>query len=644
VNDIPRTLGDRYEVGGVLGRGGMAEVHEGRDTRLGRRVAVKMLRSDLARDPVFQARFRREAQSSAGLNHPAIVAVYDTGEDVFVESGGAHVRLPYIVMEYVEGRTVRDVLVAAGGHGLGTERSVTITSGVLTALDYSHRQGIVHRDIKPANVMITPSGDIKVMDFGIARALADTSATMTATSAVIGTAQYLSPEQARGETVDARSDLYSAGCLLYELLTGRPPFVGDSPVSVAYQHVREVPQPPSALNPAVDDEMDRVVLKALAKDRDDRYDDAEQFRADLVAAEHGLPVSAPTVALATAAATQALPTTTEATRALAASGIAATAATAALAADARPTSRRSAAAAAAAAAAAEDAEQPRRRRTGLVVGLVLLGLLIAAAVAFGLVRASGPDQVTVPDVTSSGLVQAQTQLEALGLAVETQEAPNEAAVGTVVDQDPGARAQVDEGSTVTLTVSTGPEALPVPDVTGQTESQARLALQRNGFRDGDVTEESNADVEQGRVIRTDPAANTEVAPGATVNLVISSGEVEVPDVVGTLVEDAQAQLEELGFSVTISEEPSPEPLGTVLRQTPEAGPVEAGGRVRLVVAAAPLPTATPTPTPTETPTDEGDEEDEDQGDEEESTAPTPPGNGQASGATNGNGTAGGKKG
>ena len=632
MNDIPRMLGDRYEVGDVLGRGGMAEVHEGRDTRLGRRVAVKMLRSDLARDPVFQARFRREAQSSAGLNHPAIVAVYDTGEDVFVESGGAHVRLPYIVMEYVEGRTVRDLLVAAGGHGLGTERSVTITSGVLTALDYSHRQGIVHRDIKPANVMITPTGGIKVIAFVIARALADTSATMTATSAVIGTAQYLSPEQARGETVDARSDLYSAGCLLYELLTGRPPFVGDSPVSVAYQHVREVPQPPSTLNPAVDDEMDRVVLKALAKDRDDRYDDAEQFRADLVAAEHGLPVSAPTVALATAAATQALPTTTEATRALAASGIAATAATAALPADARPGSRRSAAAAA---AAAEEAEQPRRRRTGLVVGLVLLGLLVVAAVAYGLVRASGPDQVTVPEVTATNVVEAQSQLEALGLAVETEEAPAEEAVGTVVDQDPAARTEVDEGSTVTLTVSTGPEAVAVPDVAGQTESQARLALQRAGFQDGDVTEESNADVEQGRVIRTDPAANAEVAPGATVNLVVSSGELELPDVVGTPVEEAQAQLEELGFDVSTSTEPSAEPEGTVLSQTPEAGSVEAGTRVRLV-AAVPLPaTPTATPTPTETPTDEGDGGDEEEGDEEQSTAPTPPGEGQANGPVNG---------
>jgi len=642
VNDIPRTLGDRYEVGGVLGRGGMAEVHEGRDTRLGRRVAIKMLRSDLARDPTFQARFRREAQSSAGLNHPAIVAVYDTGEDVFVESGGAHVRLPYIVMEYVEGRTVRDLLVAAGGGGLGTQRSVAITAGVLTALDYSHRQGIVHRDIKPANVMITPSNDVKVMDFGIARALADTSATMTATSAVIGTAQYLSPEQARGETVDTRSDLYSAGCLLYEILTGRPPFVGDSPVSVAYQHVREVPQPPSAFNPAVDDEMDRVVLKALAKDRDDRYDDAEQFRADLVAAEQGRPVSAPTVALATATATQALPTTTEATRALAAAGIAPTAATAAVAADSAPTSRRSAAAAAAAVA---DAEPPRRRRTGLVVGLVALALLLVGALAFGLYRANAPDLVPVPTVTDQNVVLASEQLATAGFEVDTEQVADEAADGTVLGQDPEGGSEAETGTTVTLTVSSGPAAVQVPDVAGQTESQARQALQRAGLVGGDVTEESNPDVQQGRVIRTAPEAGAQADPGSTVDLVVSSGELELPDVVGSPVEQAQAQLEELGFDVSTSTEPSDQPEGTVLSQTPEPGSVEAGTRVRLV-SAAPLPaTPTPTETPSPEPTDTGDASEEgEEGDDDEPAedAPSSPGPGRGSPSSSGRGNGGGK--
>ncbi len=289
MTDTPRLLGGRYEVGQLLGRGGMAEVHIGRDTRLGRSVAIKMLRADLARDPQFHKRFRREAQAAASLNHPAIVAVYDSGEDIVEEAGGASVQAPYIVMEYVEGRTVRDLLGQSGA--LDWPEALRITSGVLGALEYSHRAGIVHRDIKPANVMLTPAGAVKVMDFGIARALADSSATMTQTQAVIGTAQYLSPEQAKGQQVDARSDIYSTGCLLFELLTGRPPFVGDSPVSVAYQHVGENPVPPSSLVAGIPAEVDAIVLHALAKDRDGRYQSAADMRADCEALMAGRPIS-----------------------------------------------------------------------------------------------------------------------------------------------------------------------------------------------------------------------------------------------------------------------------------------------------------------------------------------------------------------
>jgi len=295
VNDNVRVLGNRYEIGDLLGRGGMAEVHAGRDTRLGRTVAVKLLRTDLARDATFQARFRREAQSAAALNHPAIVAVYDTGEESMVEASGGVVNLPYIVMEHVEGRTLREVL--GEGHHLDVDAALEITTGVLAALEYSHRIGIVHRDIKPANVMLTPVGDVKVMDFGIARAMADSSSTMTQTQAVIGTAQYLSPEQARGEQVDTRSDLYSAGCLLYELLTGRPPFMGDSPVSVAYQHVREQPIPPSHVVGGIPEAVDRIVLHSLAKGRDERYQTATDFRADVEAARGGRQIYAPMPAM-----------------------------------------------------------------------------------------------------------------------------------------------------------------------------------------------------------------------------------------------------------------------------------------------------------------------------------------------------------
>ncbi|MBO0831063.1 MAG: Stk1 family PASTA domain-containing Ser/Thr kinase [Actinobacteria bacterium] len=282
----PRLLGDRYELDRIVGRGGMAEVFRARDIRLNRIVAVKTLRNDLARDQTFQARFRREAQSAASLNHPSIVAVYDTGEDMV---GGTP--LPYIVMEFVEGQTVRDLL--RDDRRLQPERAVEITDALLEALEYSHRNGIVHRDIKPGNVMLTRSGHVKVMDFGIARSVSDSQLTLTQTAQVIGTAHYMSPEQARGERVDARSDLYSTGCLLYELLTGRPPFTGDSPLTIAYQHVKQDPVPPSRVDPQAPAWADGLVLKALQKDQARRYQSAAQMRADIQRALAGAPLAAP---------------------------------------------------------------------------------------------------------------------------------------------------------------------------------------------------------------------------------------------------------------------------------------------------------------------------------------------------------------
>src|SRR3954471_11335989 len=284
----PRLLSNRYELGETLGYGGMSEVHKGRDVRLGRDVAVKVLRADLARDPQFQERFRREAQNSAALNHPAIVAVYDTGETQ-TEYGP----LPYIVMEYVDGRTLRDMVKTQGP--LSGKRAMEVMADVSAALDFSHRHGIVHRDVKPANVMITRSGAVKVMDFGIARAVHDGQAAVTQTAAVIGTAQYLSPEQARGEAVDGRSDVYASGCVLFELLTGEPPFTGDSPVAVAYQHVREDPKSPSSLNPKVTPALDAIVLKAMAKGPANRYQSAAEMRADLVRVLSGQAPMAPSV-------------------------------------------------------------------------------------------------------------------------------------------------------------------------------------------------------------------------------------------------------------------------------------------------------------------------------------------------------------
>ena len=284
----PQHLSDRYELGEILGFGGMSEVHLARDVRLHRDVAVKVLRADLARDPSFYLRFRREAQNAAALNHPAIVAVYDTGE---AETAAGP--LPYIVMEYVDGVTLRDIVHSDGP--MTPTRAIEVIADACQALNFSHQHGIIHRDVKPANIMISTTGAVKVMDFGIARALADSGNSVTQTAAVIGTAQYLSPEQARGDTVDARSDVYSLGCVLYEMLTGEPPFVGDSPVAVAYQHVREDPVPPSQRHEGISADLDAVVLKALAKNPDNRYQTAAEMRTDLVRVHNGEPPEAPKV-------------------------------------------------------------------------------------------------------------------------------------------------------------------------------------------------------------------------------------------------------------------------------------------------------------------------------------------------------------
>ncbi|MEJ2578009.1 MAG: Stk1 family PASTA domain-containing Ser/Thr kinase, partial [Kineosporiaceae bacterium] len=473
VNESPRVLGNRYEVGDLLGRGGMAEVHLGRDTRLGRTVAIKLLRIDLARDPTFQARFRREAQSAAGLNHPAIVAVYDTGEEQLVDGHGGIVALPYIVMEYVEGKTLRDFLV--DGNPLDVGYALDVTAGVLSALEYSHRSGIVHRDIKPANVMIGPRGEVKVMDFGIARAMADASTTMTQTQAVIGTAQYLSPEQARGETVDARSDLYSAGCLLFELITGRPPFVADSAVAVAYQHVRENPNPPSTFNPMVPDSVDQVVMHSLAKDREHRYQSADEFRTDIEAARNGRRVSAYSPRSAGAAGAE----------------------TEYLGAAAGPGTR---------AMAPVDAGRYGDSGPSVLPGgpdRNVFGLI-----AFGVWKLTGSGDaqlVTVRNVTGMEQAKATETLSGLGLqSTVTEEPSNTVPKGNVIRQDPAANTQVDKGSTVTLYVSSGSDSVAVPDLSGKSQDDAQTALEVAGLKLGQVTTRDDPKVKAVRVIDTNP--------------------------------------------------------------------------------------------------------------------------------------------
>ncbi|WP_209066971.1 Stk1 family PASTA domain-containing Ser/Thr kinase [Arthrobacter pigmenti] len=610
-----KVLNGRYEVGELIGRGGMADVHLGRDIRLGRSVAIKVLRQDLARDPLFQSRFRREAQAVAALNHSTIVSVYDTGEEEVEGRSHDDVRVPFIVMEYVAGRTLRDLLRAGD---LTPESSVEYILGVLSALEYSHRAGIVHRDIKPANVMITPEGQVKVMDFGIARAIADSAATMTQTQAVIGTAQYLSPEQARGETVDARSDLYSAGCLLYELLTGRPPFVGDSPVSVAYQHVRETPRPAREVNDSIPRSIEAVLKIALEKDRAQRFQSAAEFRSALVDARKGITpgaVGMPTEAMASVP-TKAHDVDPPQTRAMAKVLAGGT-----MAAD--PVHEEDNAARPIALGRRDDVEDKRRsrRRGWIAVFLVLLALALSAGavVLFGMLNSQTEQPVlaSVPSVDSMNETEASNALTAAGFRPQVERTfHDEVESGVAVGTDPEAGAEVEPDSLVTLRISKGPANRTVPEEIFQmTESSARDALESAGLRGGMVSETNSATVPEGRVVSTDPALGSTVPADSEVNLVLSTGLVSVPRLIGLPQEEAIAILEDparaLVARVEEEENAVVEP-GTVVKQEPaEDSNVEPGSEVVIYVAVEPAaeeePTesATPTPTPTPAPSEEG---------------------------------------
>ncbi|WP_370524171.1 Stk1 family PASTA domain-containing Ser/Thr kinase [Cellulomonas sp. APG4] len=588
MDDAPRILGGRYEVGELIGRGGMAEVHIGHDTRLGRTVAIKILRSDLARDPSFQARFRREAQAAASLNHPAIVAVYDTGEDVFTEPGGAVAHVPFIVMEYVEGHTVRDIL--RDGSAVPIDEAAEITAGVLSALEYSHHAGIVHRDIKPANVMLTPAGAVKVMDFGIARAMADAAGTMTQTQAVIGTAQYLSPEQARGEAVDSRSDLYSTGCLLFELLTGRPPFIGDSPVAVAYQHAREVPQAPSSFASDVPESLDRITMKALAKDREDRYGSAAEFRADLEAAVRGGHVSAPALGAfgAGALAGAAVDQPTAATQVIGAGASPTQVAPAVM-----PWERTDADGPSTGVQPAVEDDEPKSRRW---LVWTLVAVAVAAIVGIILILAlrgdGAPETVEVPDVTNQTQAEAVAALEDVGLrAKPVTERSTDVEAGLVISTDPAAGEEAEVDSEVTVVVSGGPEAVTVPDLSGMTQDQARAALESAGLTGSvSVDTEDSPTVEEDRVTRSEPASGESVAPDAEITIFLSTGQVQLPDLTGLTEVEASEALTELGLRMEVEYEPTDEAdPGRVLRQDRFPGPVEQRATVTVTVAEEPEP-------------------------------------------------------
>jgi beta-lactam-binding protein with PASTA domain len=590
VNSATRLLGGRYQVGALIGRGGMAEVHAGHDTRLGRTVAIKMLRSDLARDPSFLARFRREAQSAAGLNHPAIVAVYDSGEDEDTESGGASVALPYIVMEYVEGRTLREILNESTV--MEPDEAARVTEGVLDALSYSHRMGIVHRDIKPANVMLTPAGDVKVMDFGIARAIADTAATMTQTQSVIGTAQYLSPEQAQGNPVDARSDLYSTGCLLFELLTGRTPFVGDSPVSIAYQHVGQAPQPPSVYTPGLSADLDAVVLHSLVKDRDARYQDAAAFRSDLSAARSGRPISSAARGTAAgvaglAGATMAMAELGEQTQVVGAQ-------------DGKQHNTASLPA-----VGHDPADEPpkRHKATYVLLAIAVFAALVLLALAAKGMFGSDPVVPKVPVPQVIGLTQpvAEARLKTQGLRVQITNATSEKPKGEVTDQNPTAGQNVPKNTTVIITVSTGPDNVTVPNVAGFTQDSAEAALKAVGLTVQAVEQVDDPQVAKGKVIETRPSADTSVPAGSQVILKVSSGKVKVPGVVGLQRADAQQKLTDVQLKYKTKFKDSPLPEGTVLSETHNGDVVDVGTEIVLTVASVPQPTPTPPPPTTTTP-------------------------------------------
>ncbi|WP_040162315.1 Stk1 family PASTA domain-containing Ser/Thr kinase [Nigerium massiliense] len=578
-------LGGRYELGPVIGRGGMAQVRRAHDRRLNRDVAVKQLRLDLASDPTFQTRFRREAQAAAGLNHPNIVSVYDTGEQKDDDTG---IAVPYIVMELVDGLTLRDLL--REGRPILPQRALQFTQGVLNALEYSHRAGIVHRDIKPANVMLTNAGDIKVMDFGIARAVADTSSTMTQTAAVIGTAQYLSPEQARGETVDTRSDLYSAGTLLYELLVGRPPFTGDSPVSVAYQHVRETPVPPSQLDAEITPAMDAVVLKALAKNPDDRYQSAAEMHADIDRLLAGLPVQAElpredATAVMGAPATAVLP-----------AGAGAATAAGQPAPTPLPRSGQTP-------TYAEVPVTPRKRSRRWLWPLlaVLLLLAVGSLLAVYFIPQNRVRTVTVPIVTGQQQATAEQIVRASRLVpvVTSTKGADDQTVGEVVKQTPGGNSSAEEGSQVALVVNAGPDKVIVPaGMIGRDVDEAMAFAKQNGFSSVRKVAASDepADATANEVLNVNPREGTSVPEGTTLTFTYARGQAEIPDVSGFSVQAAERALDDAGFTNHYTEEStSQQQAGTVVGTDPAKGSKRAKStRVKIIVAKAP---ESPSPSP-----------------------------------------------
>ncbi|WP_121242079.1 Stk1 family PASTA domain-containing Ser/Thr kinase [Kocuria rhizophila] len=611
-SSVPELINDRYQVGEVIGRGGMATVHVGQDVRLGRQVAIKILRPELAADETFHERFQREAHAVASLNHHSIVAIYDTGE-IRPQSPDGVLR-PYIVMEYVPGETLRELI---HGPGVAPDEAVEYMLGIMDALSFSHRAGIVHRDIKPANVKVTPDGSVKVMDFGIARAVEDTQAALTQSQAVLGTAQYISPEQARGAAVDPRSDLYSAACVLFEMLTGRAPFVGESSVAIAAQHVRDAPPAPSVLNPQLPPAVDRFMERALAKDPQDRFADAGQMRRAL--RELGAALPADLGATQPISPTDATEVTDSSTKTLPAvgAGVAAVAVTAAgRSEDTEPTEPTPSPQPGRFEPDDDaDADVPpqRRGRRGWVVVLivVLLLSLLGAGTVLGVQwwqsqQVEQVARVTVPQVEGMDSTTAENTLRDAGLnPTFTPEHSDTVPDKHVIGVSPAAGTEVDRDSSVVVRVSEGPESVKVPeDIVGQSLEYARESIQHAGLTVGPVGTVNSATVPANAVISSDPAPGSSVARDSAVKLQVSSGKVTVPDVVGRNRADAESALRSddvrLNSNVEIRETQDAE-TGTVLAQSAPAGSsVSQGSTITLTVAKKTEPSPTPSRTPEET--------------------------------------------
>lgn len=553
-----RVLAGRYRVEELIGEGGMARVHRGYDETLDRAVAIKILKRDLASDSTFRTRFRLEAQAASRMAHPSIVRVFDAGEEVETE-GSRTFHTPYIVMELVQGTLLRDIIARGPVPPADAARYV---DGILEALEYSHRAGVIHRDIKPANVMVTPAGQVKVMDFGIARAVSDSSSTVAETTQILGTAAYFSPEQAKGEPVDARADLYSAGVVLYELVAGRPPFRGESPVAVAYQHVSETPVKPSEHNPDAPRALDAIVLRALAKDPYQRYPDAASFRAALAEASSGREPSKraitsltntlygpnPRQAQETARSLRQLSTDTTMTRTQSGPPVA-----------------------------------------WIWAGVALLAVLLISVLIWVLairpIPAVPAGARVVPEVAGLAADRAIEDLEALDLEpIRTEEPSETVPEGVVIRTDPEAGESVAPGQRIDVVVSDGQELAAVPALVGTSEAEARAALEEAGLSVGTITPRNDPQAAAGTVLEADADEGDELAVGTRVSLVVATGRVAIVDYSGFTLDAASRDLEQLGLT--------PEPVGDpgcprsaddpqVSRQQPAPGEVDIHSAVQL---------------------------------------------------------------